>query len=363
MIPPDRRSHASRYLEWAKHRPDARYNLARSGVPRLDMARLGLTLADVIRVEPYEDGWLPVMERIAARHGLAASDVVTTHACSLANHLVFAAFVENGDDVVIETPVYEPLLRLADYFGARTVALPRHEANAWQLDPDEVRRAITPRTTLVVLSNLHNPTGAHDPDATLTAVAAAAANVGAHVLVDEVYLEFLYARGVRTAARLAPNVVTTASMTKVYGLDALRFGWVLAEAGIAERIRRLNDLFDGNTAHPSARIAYHALGMADPLIDEANELLARNLARVDEFIGSEPALSWARPEAGTVGLVRVTGPDASQLATHLLNQHSVAVVPGEFFGCPAYIRVGWCLPSAELTAALDAFRTGLRTFR
>jgi len=323
------------------------------------MDRLGLSLADVLTVEPYADGWRPVAERIAARHGLGPENVVTTHACSMANHLVFAAFVEPGDDVLLESPVYEPLAKLVAYFGARAVALPRREENGWRLDPGDVRRALTTKTSLVVLSNLHNPTGAHEDDTALAEIAQAAANAGAHVLVDEVYLEFLCAAGVRSAARLAPNVVATSSMTKVYGLDALRFGWVLAEAAVAERIRRLNDLFSGDTAHPSARIAFHALASADALLDNANALLMPNIDIVDQFVRGNERLSWVKPRAGTCGLVRVAGIDRETLSETLHRDHGVAIVPGRFFDAPHHVRLAWSIETSDLREALTRIGAAL----
>jgi aspartate/methionine/tyrosine aminotransferase len=329
-----------------------RYDLARSGVPRLPMEHLGLKLADVIAVEPYDTGWRPVMEAIAARHGLPAESVVTTHACSMANHLAYAAFVEPGDHVVIETPVYEPLARLVAYFGARAVPLVRREENGWRLDPDDVRRALTPKTTLVVLSNLQNPTGVCDDDDALAAVARIAGGVNAHVLVDEVYLDFLHAEGVRTAARLAPNVVATGSMTKAWGLDALRFGWVIAEPTLAERIRRLDELFEASTAHPSARIACHALKRSDEILAASNAMLNRNIALADAFVRSQPRLSWSRPRAGTCGLVRVDGIDVDVLSERLQREHDVAVVPGRFFEAPGHFRLAWCLETNDLETAL-----------
>jgi len=327
------------------------------------MSRLGLNLDDVIAVEPYDGGWRPVMERIAARQDLPTESVITTHACSMANHLALAAFVEPGDDVVLETPVYEPLVRLADYLGARVIPLQRREENGWRLDPDDARRALTPRTALVVFSNLHNPTGAHDGDDVIAQIAADSAAQGAHVFVDEVYLDFLHPRGVRSAVRLAPNIVASNSMTKVYGLDALRFGWVLAQPPLGDRIRRLNDLFSTGTAHPSARIAYHALGMADTLIAEANALHARNAEIVDQFIQSEELLSWTKPTAGAVGFVRVRGTDTAALADRLHREFSVAVVPGNFFAAPGYMRIGWSLETGHLEAALNEFRRCLRSHR
>ncbi len=353
MIPPARRLYASGYLDWTKHRRPVRYDLARSGVPRFAVERLGLSIAEITDVGPYEDGWLPVMERVAARHDVPPESVVTTHACSMANHLGFAAFVEPGDDVVLETPVYEPLVRLVEYFGARRVPVPRREENAWRLDPDDLRRAITPKTTLVVLSNLQNPTGACDGDGTMVAAAAAADSVGAHVLVDEVYLEFLHAEGARTAARLASNIVATGSVTKAFGLDALRFGWVLAEPELAGRIRRLNDLFSASTAHPSARIAFHALARADEFLSASTALLRRNIETVDAFVRGHERLSWEKPDAGTCGLVRAGGVDIDALTDRLHGEHDVAIVPGRFFEAPDCFRVAWCLEGSELEAGLE----------
>jgi aspartate/methionine/tyrosine aminotransferase len=329
-----------------------RYNLSLSGVTPLPADQLGLSLADITTVEPHADGWAPVMECIAARQALDAKCVVTTHACAMANHLAFAALVEPGDHVVLESPVYEPLTRLVEYFGARAIPFPRREANGWHLDPDQLDRVLTPRTTLVVLSNLHNPSGAFDDDATLLQIAEHAARVGAHVLVDEVYLEVLYADGVRTAARIAPNVLTTGSMTKVWGLPALRFGWVLAEPVLAERIRRVNDLFSTSTAHPSARIALRALEQSDQRVAASNALLARNIQAVDRFVQTHARLSWVRPRAGTCGLVRVEGIDTDVLADRLSREYQVAVVPGSFFDAPDHIRLSWTLDTPDLEAAL-----------
>lgn len=352
MTPPVRRTHRSEYLRWVKRRAPVRYDLARSGVARLPFEHLDLSPADITTVEPYDDGWRPVMESIAARHGLAPEWVVTTHGCSMANHLAFAAFVEPGDHVVLETPVYEPLTRLVEYFGARTIPVRRREENAWRLDPDDIRRAITPRTTLVVLSNLHNPTGAFEDDAVLARVAETAADAGAHVLVDEVYLEFLHAEGVRTAARIAPNVVATGSVTKAWGLDALRFGWVIAEPALADRIRRLDDLFAGSTAHPSARIARRAIERSDEIIAASNALLMRNIGIVDAFVRSHERLTWVRPRAGTCGLVRVDGIDVDVLADRLHREREVAIVPGRFFEAPEHVRLSWSLAASDLQTAL-----------
>lgn len=347
-------------MAWSKRRIGVRYNLARSNAPRLELSELDPDVTDLLRVGKFEDGWQPLLERIAARYGVTPAHVVTTHACSMANHLAFAAVLDPGNEVLLETPVYEPLVSLARYFGARTSFFERRESNAWRIDPDDVRKALTPHTKLVVLSNLHNPSGAFDDDTTINEVVRAAEAVGAFVVIDEVYLDFLHARGVRTAARSAPNVLATRGLTKAFGLDSLRHGWVIAEPSLAERVRRLNDLFSLSTAHVSERLALLAIEQADAIVARAKAVLEPNLEMVDEFVRAQPQLSWAKPIAGTLGLVRAESIDVDDLVERLHRDHEVAVVPGRFFDAPNHFRVSWSLDAADLRVALDRVALALR---
>ena len=350
----------SEYLTWTKRRAPVRYNLARSGVPRLALERLHLTLEDLLHNDNAEDGWRPLMERIAGRQGLSPEHVVTTHGCSMANHLALAATIERGHDVLVEHPVYEPVAKVIEYVGGRIVPFSRHAENRWHVDVADVKRALTPKTKLIVLSNLHNPTGAYEDHGTILDLAKAAEPTGARVLVDEVYLEFFRPHGARTGVRLAPNVVATSSMTKVFGLDGIRLGWVLAEPELAERTRRLNDLFSINTAHPSERIAARAFDHADALLAESSTLLLRNIDVVDAFVREHDRLSWAKPRAGTIGFIQAAEVDVDRLVDDLHAQHEVALVPGRFFGAPDGFRIAFGLPTDDMREALTRIGQALK---
>lgn len=353
----------SDYLEWTKRRRESiRYSLARSGAPKLDLQTLDVSPDFLLTTDVNEDGWPPLLEVIAARAELTPGHVALANACSGANHLAFGLFLEPGDHVAMETPVYEPLVKLARYFGATIDFFERHESNDWRIDPDDVKRALTKSTRLVVLSNLHNPTGGFDSDDTIHRVAADAQQLGAHVVVDEVYLEFLHAEGVRTAARIAPNILITNSVTKTYGLDALRLGWVLAEPGLSERARRLNDLYSNNIAHPSERIAWLALQRADEILSRVNAHLARHIGIVDDFVQSQPKLSWVRPRAGTCGMVRADGIDVDVLTERLASDHATGIVPGRFFCAPNYFRLAWGVDTDTLRAGLERLAKALDNF-
>jgi aspartate/methionine/tyrosine aminotransferase len=349
----------SDYLEWTKRRRGIRYSLARSGAPRLDLRDLQPSLDYLLSNETNEDGWPPLVEMIAQRAELSPAHVVLANACTGANHIVFGLLLDAGDHVAMETPVYEPLLKLARYFGATVDFFERHESNGWHIDPDDVKRALTTSTKLVVLSNLHNPTGCNDSDETIRRIASDAQQLGAHVLVDEVYLEFLHAQGVRTAARLAPNVMISNSMTKAFGMDSLRLGWVLAEPAMAERGRRLNDLYSNNLAHPSERLALLGLGRAEEILGRNHDVLAEHIAMVDDFVGSHACLSWVRPGYGTCGMVRADGVDVDDLTERLARDHATGIVPGRFFNSPSHFRLAWGVPTDMVRAGLECLGNAL----
>jgi aspartate/methionine/tyrosine aminotransferase len=257
--------------------------------------------------------------------------------------------------------VYEPLLRVVEYAGGRVVPFARHAENRWHVAVDDVKRAVTPRTKLIVVSNLHNPSGAFEENGTLSELASLAERIGAYLLADEVYLDLVHDRGVRSAARLSPRVLATNSMTKSFGLDGIRLGWVLAEPALAERMRRLNDLFSINTAHPSERIAARALERADALLADSNLLLARNIDLVDAFVREHDDLSWAKPRAGTIGFVQVRGVDVDRLVERLHAEFEVAVVPGRFFGASDHFRISFTLDTALTREALARIGEALRS--
>ena len=144
-------------------------------------------------------GYGPLLERIARHTGAPTECIVTAEGTSMANHLAMAALLEPGDEIVIEEPTYGLLLDLAHYLGARIKRIARRFENNFEIALPEMEKAITPATRLVVLTNLQNPTGALISRETLRAIGELAQRVGAHVLVDEVYLEMLFEASMRTS--------------------------------------------------------------------------------------------------------------------------------------------------------------------
>jgi aspartate/methionine/tyrosine aminotransferase len=352
----------SEYLEWARSHGNIKYSLALSGVPPVDVTLLSPSVDDFTMVADNEYGWAPLLERIAQRYGVTPANVVLAHGTSMANHLACAALVEAGDHVVIERPVYDPLVALPRYLGCEVGFFERREQDGYALDVARVESALTVRTRLVILSNLHNPTGAIVNRADLDSLARLAEQHDFHVLVDEVYLEWIYGADkdpeIRSAINISPRFVTTRSLTKVFGLAALRAGWILAEAELAKRIRRLNGLFASSMSHPAERLAARTFEHARTLLERQRKRVARNRSVVTQFIESQATLSWLPPEAGTVGFVRLAGGNVDELVERLLAKDSL-VTPGRFFGADDHFRIGFGMEIEQLNEGLKRLSSAL----
>src|SRR5207248_5399529 len=174
-------------------------------------------------------------------------------------HLAMAALLEHGDEVLIEQPTYDPLLAIAEYLGAKIKRFPRRFEESFRIDLAELEKQTTPRTRLIALTNLLNPSSVLVEEATLQKIGEIARELGARVQVDEVYLEAMFENSPASSVSLGPEFVATSSLTKGYGLSGLRCGWILAEAELAERVRRLDDIFDASAPNVMERLSVTAI--------------------------------------------------------------------------------------------------------
>jgi aspartate/methionine/tyrosine aminotransferase len=352
-LSPQRREIRSAYLEWAKLRSSARFNLAASAVAPLNLEDLRPRLVD-IPINGYGGyGYEPLIDALAAKAGVPTESVVHTQGTSMANHLAMAALLEPGDEILVEEPTYEAVLSTAEYLGANVRRFPRSFESGFQLDPREVERRISPRTRMIVVTNLHNPSGVRTADAKLRMVGEIARSLGAHVLVDEVYLETSFDAPWQTAYRLGPNFIATSSLTKAYGLAGLRCGWIFATKQLAERMWRLNDLFGVSGAHPAEALSVLALKNLPEISARSKSLLAANRAVLKKFLDSRADLLAIRPEAGTLVFPFLASGHADAFCQLLREKYETSVVPGRFFESPEHFRIGFGMATETLTEGLS----------
>jgi aspartate/methionine/tyrosine aminotransferase len=329
----------SSYMHWAKTRSVARYNLATSGLGNMKLSELSVSLDD-LEITDGGYGYQPLIQSIATRYRVAPEQVVTAAGTTFANHLAMAALIKPGDEILFEHPAYEPMLALARYLGAAVKRFSRRFEDEFQIFPEELDRLATPKTRLIVITNLHNPSGVLIDDATMKQIGEIARRVGARVLVDEVYMETLFEDSPRTSFHLGEEFVVTSSLTKAFGLSGLRCGWILARPELTKRMWLLNDLFAATPVHAGERLSVVAMQQLETIRARAQQLLDRNRQILNEFLDTRDDLEVVRPEFGTVMFPRVRHGTSERLCDLLREKYETSVVPGVFFEMPAHFRIG-----------------------
>jgi len=348
----------SSYMHWVKTLPPAQINLANSGVRNYSLSELPVDFQSLTLCGPGAYGYPPLLDAIANKCGVDPNCVATALGTSMANHLAMAAAVDPGDEVLIELPGYPLLWETAEYVGASVRFFERLAETGFAVNLDQLRRLVTPRTRLIVLTNLHNPSCALLDQSTLSSIGELAQSVNARVLIDEVYLDLLFDNIPETSFKLGPSFVVTNSLTKVYGLSGLRCGWILADPDLIGKIHRMNDLFGVNNPYVTDQLSCIALAHLPQIAAWSRKLLDANRALAAEFITTAPAIICEPPRYGTVIFPRLNQP-ASQFCRHLREQYDVIVTPADFFGAPDRIRIGIGGDTAMLTVGLEKIREAL----
>jgi aspartate/methionine/tyrosine aminotransferase len=347
------------YLLWAKTRQPAAIDLAGSNLLHCTLDDLPGARDAVDLSAKNDDGYRPFIDGLARHYGIAPERIVTANGCSGANFVTAAAVIAAGDEVLIERPGYDPLIGACLLMGAQVRRFDRRFENRYQIDLDDLRRQVTSRTRLIVVTTPHNPSGTMLDRATLVELGRIAQAAGAFVLADEVYLDAAALVGDEhgpavSAAQIDGPFIVTNSLTKSYGLAGLRAGWAIASPPVASRLRRTRDVIDNAGSAPADRLAALALSQHARLANRARSLLSANLKIAREFFAAQPRLEIAEPPRASVTFPRLRGSaDAEPFVRALLDQHGVAVAPGHFFDAPAHLRISLAGSTDTLVSGLE----------
>jgi aspartate/methionine/tyrosine aminotransferase len=352
------------YMTWAKTHPHARHDLAGSNLLHCTLDELTGGRESLELFAANDEGYPPLVEAIAQRYGVATDRVATATGAAGANFLALGALVRPGDTVLAEFPGYDPLAGAARFLGANVRMFDRTWRDGWKVNVDNVARELTPTTKVIILTNLHNPTGVYTDPWTLMAIGEMANAIGAKVLVDEVYLETLSDLDTTPAATRDDAFISVSSLTKAFGLAGLRVGWTLADPETTRRIRRVRDVVDGVGAVPSERLGVLAFDHIDRLLARARAILQPQALMLRRFVETRDELDWVAPAGGSIGFPKLVDREDAEPFVDFARAHfDVGVVAGRHFGAPGHFRVavGGRRRNVEegieaLGKALDAWR-------
>ncbi|MBX9697236.1 MAG: aminotransferase class I/II-fold pyridoxal phosphate-dependent enzyme [Alphaproteobacteria bacterium] len=295
-----------------------------------------------------------VLEAIAQHYngqgGLTfdASQIVTFAGAEEAIFCTLMTLINPGDHVITLSPNYESLEKLPRHFGADVSVLELQEADHWRLDLRALEKMITPKTTMIILNYPHNPTGSHLSFKEMQTIVEVARAHNLYLFNDEVYrfMEIDPLDRIPPVACLYEKGISVSVMTKAYGLAGLRVGWVAHQNNkLLSSI--LNTKFYTSICNsaPSEILALIALKNSSKIIEKAQILRQKNLRLLDAFLmRHKDHLSWVRPKAGCIGLIRIkdTTINAEALSTQALDQEGVLIMPASLMGGRSeHFRVGF----------------------
>ncbi|HSL10124.1 MAG TPA: aminotransferase class I/II-fold pyridoxal phosphate-dependent enzyme [Actinomycetota bacterium] len=322
---------------------DVEHDLSESGVSPMTIRELlGDDVASFPEVAlgyPLSEGSPETRANIAAWYeGATTENVTVVNGGSEANFLTLWTLLGREDRLAFMVPNYMEGWGLGRAFGAGTDTFSLKQVDGrWALDLDELERAITPATKVVMVCNPDNPTGSVLSDAEMDAIVAAAESVGAWIVADEIYRGAEVDTDVVTPSfwGRSERVVITSGLSKAFAMPGLRIGWIVAST---DTIRRIWERHDYTTLTPgmvSDRLAAHAMrpDVRERVLARTRSIVRANLPRLEDWIATHPAFSYVRPTAGAITYVTYDLPIGSaELVERIRTEQSVLLVPGEMFG-------------------------------
>jgi aspartate/methionine/tyrosine aminotransferase len=300
---------------------------------------------------PESDGSHELRENIAQWYGATPEHVLVTNGGSEANFTALWGLLEKGDHAAIMLPNYLQTWGLSRAYANKTTAfhlIERRENGKprWALDIGGLRRAVSKKTKLIVVTNPNNPTGSVLNEEEMAEIIRVARKANAWLLVDEIY------RGAEISGPLSPTfwglydkVIITSGLSKAFGLPGLRIGWIVAPP---KTIAKLCSYRDYTTLTPtmlSDRLARIVMEPArrEKILDRTRTIVRRNLPKLESWIHShDDILTYIPPMAGAITYFKYKLPITStKLFDKLREERSVLITPGDHFGGGRYIRVGF----------------------
>lgn len=319
-----------------------------------------------------------VAQKLAAENSLQVDpdrDVVVTIGAKQGVYAALLTLVGAGDEVLVEGPGWLGFAPIVKLTGATPVPLPVDESNAFQIDINDIRARVSPRTRVLLLCNPHNPTGAVLSRAELEAIARLACENDLAVVVDEAYERLIYGAGehvtLATLDGMWERTITVQTCSKIYNMGGWRVGWVAGPAAAIERIEALqSSAITCPTSFAQAGVAAalgQPLGMGDQPIGELLDRFSRQRDVVVNGLRAIPGVTCVDPSGGfftfpNFSSFRMSSVD---LCAYLLEDASIATTPGAAFGAhgEGHLRVLYTSPVDEIRAGLEAMADSLDRLR
>lgn len=301
---------------------------------------------------------------------VAASNVIITNGGKQAVYQSFATLLDPGDEAIIPAPywvTYPEAIKLA---GGIPVAIPTDADSGFKVSIDQLEAAVTPRTKLLVFVSPSNPTGAVYTREETAEIGRWAGERGIWVVTDEIYQHLIYGDAEFTSIATSPELedrwIIINGVAKTFAMTGWRVGWMVGPADVIKAAGNQQSHLTSNVANVSQRAALAAItGPMDSAL-AMREAFDRRRQTMTAMLNAMPGVRCVEPHGAfycfpdlTDVLAKTGHASTIDLATDILEEAEIAVVPGEAFGAPGYARLSYALADDDLKEGLDRLATFL----
>ncbi len=335
-------------VEAARDVKNHRYTPA-AGLPELKEAIAAKTLRD-------------------SKVGVSASQVLVTNGGKHAVYNTFEALLNPGDEVLLPAPYWTTYPEPIALAGGISVVLPTDVESGFRVTVEQLEAARTDKTKALVFVSPSNPTGAVYPPAEVRAIGEWALKHGIWVITDEIYEHLTFDDNVFTSILaevpgLADTCVILNGVAKTYAMTGWRVGWMIGPADLIKAATNLQSHSTSNVANVSQRAAIAALEGGLECVEEMREAFARRAVLIHGLLNDIPGVTCMVPQGAFYAFPSmeglfgrnfggVTPTTTSELCEVILDQAKVALVPGEAFDAPGYVRISFAVSDADIVEGI-----------
>jgi len=316
-------------------------------------------------------GGLPELKQAIADKTLRDSgyqvspdQVLVTNGGKQAVYQTFATLLDDGDEAIVPAPYWTTYPEAIKLAGGQTVQVDTDETSGYLATVDQLEAARTDRTKLLLFVSPSNPTGAVYSPEQVKAIGEWAAEHGIWVVTDEIYEHLVYGDAKFSsipvqAPQIADQTVVLNGVAKTYAMTGWRVGWMIGPKDVIKAATNLQSHATSNVANVSQAAALAAVTGDLTAVDEMRKAFDRRRKTIVRMLNEIPGVSCPEPQGAFYAYPSVKGvlgkeirgqrpQTSSELASLILEQAEVAVVPGEAFGTPGYFRLSYAMADADI---------------
>ena len=307
---------------------------------------------------------------------VSANQVLVTNGGKQALYNTFATLLDPGDEALLPSPYWTTYPESIALAGGVPVVVPTDETTGYRTSVAQLEQYVTARTKLLVFVSPSNPTGAVYSPAEVEAVGQWAAEKGIWVVTDEIYQHLVYgdaqfASIVNLVPALADRAVLINGVAKTYAMTGWRLGWMVGPADVIKAATNLQSHATSNVANISQVAGIAALTGGLDEVARMREAFDRRRLLITGMLNDIPGVVCPTPEGAFYAYPSVkafegrslrgtTITSSSHLADLILEHAEVAVVPGEAFGTPGYLRLSYAMGDDDIRTGVERMGALLR---